>query len=230
MFFYILIALFSFYVGKYEKRINVGIIAAPISVPLGIMTGIACVLILKVMFFILAILFMLLSKVKILIKIKIGAIFGSIAAAMFASLAGPIGWFVSALLIIFIIAGIKDTFVNIYEWFFRKMAQILMWIRKLFDSVRKPLPAFLHPIVCVLEAAIVCGLALKGLWDIMDWLDGKIEVTHTLIKFRLLVLLPYALILYRNYIKDTNPPNRGGEGYDTPAPFIEFTNLIDTIF
>lgn len=226
IFFYILIAVLSIYVGKYEKRINVGLIAAPISVPLGIMTGVAAVLVLKGMFFILAVLFMLLSKVKILIKIKIGAIIGSLAAAMFASFAPGIGWVVSALLILFIIAGIKDAFVSIYEWFFRTMAQILMWIRTQFNAIRKPLPVFIHPIICIVEAAIVCGLALKGIWDIMDWLDGKIEVTHTLIKYRLLVLLPYALILYRNYIKDTNPPNEGGEGIDSPL-LLEFTNIVD---
>jgi hypothetical protein len=228
-FFYILIALFSIYVGKYEKRINVGLIAAPISVPLGIMTGIACVIVLKVMFFILALILILLSKVKIFITLKIGAILGSIAAAMLSSLAGPIGWLVAAILILFIIAGIKDAFVSIYEWFFRTMAQILLWIRKQFNAVRKAFPIFLHPIICIIEAAIVCGFALKGLWDLMDWLDGKIEVTHTLVKWRLLVLLPYALILYRNYIKDTNPPNKGGEGIDSPL-LLEFTNIVDTIF
>jgi hypothetical protein len=229
IFYYILIALASIYIGKYEKRVNVALIAAPISIPLGIMTAVGLMLIFKALFILLALLLAVLSNLKIFVKLKIGAVLGSVAAAMFASLAGPIGWVISILLLLFIVSAIKEMFVSIYEWFFRKMAQVLMWIRGTFDSFRRPLPVFFHLPICIIEAAIVCGLSLKGLWEFMDWVDGKAELTPFLIKLRLLIFLPYLLILYRNYIKDTTPPNAGGDGVDSPV-LVEFVNIVDAVF
>jgi hypothetical protein len=120
-------------------------------------------------------------------------------------------------------------FVSIYQWFFSKMAQLLMNIRQFFDNIRRGSIIIFHPIICLVEAILISGLALKSVWFLMDWVDGKTELTSRLITYRILVLVPFALLLYRNYIKDTNSPNIGGEGVDSPL-LVEITDFVDAIF
>lgn len=229
IFLYIIIALASIYIGKIEKRVNVALIAAPISVPLGIMTAIGAFAILKLAFILLALFLIFLTKIKIIVKLKIAALLVAIASAISSVVTGPLGWVLTAVLVIFIISGIQETFISIYEWFFKKMAIILLKIRKWFDVLRANTWIAFHLIVCIFEGVLVCSLSLYSIWSLMDWVDGDLQLTSQLIMYRIIVLTPMWFLLYRNYIKDTTPPNMGGDGVESPV-LVGFTDFVDFIF
>lgn len=55
--------------------------------------------------------------------------------------------------------------------------------------------------------AIVASLAPRGIWVSMDRADKKpVMVTQQLIITGLVIVIPFILLLYRGYLKDTTPP------------------------
>ena len=88
------IGLLATAVSAWEKRINVAIAVAPISIPFGIFTAIgasiAIIAMFKVALLVVALTLFLLTKLKALIGAKIAAVFGSMAAAAFGLSLGPI--------------------------------------------------------------------------------------------------------------------------------------------
>jgi hypothetical protein len=77
-----------------------------------------------------------------------------------------------------------------------------------------------HPFIVLIEMILVCGLAAQGLWHLMEWADGTIPVTRTIIIQRSIAIIPFTIMLFKNYRRDTTPPNTGGEGIDVPLPSV----------
>ncbi|MEO1437891.1 MAG: hypothetical protein AAFV80_20285, partial [Bacteroidota bacterium] len=194
-----------------------------------ILSAIGIVFLFKLLLFVAALLFFLLSRLKILIQIKIGGILAAMAGGLFTFLAGPIGIFVWIFIVLLALASIQEAFLAIYQWFFDKLSEALLRIRSFYDTIRSNSDKVFHPIAMIGEAITVCSFAAFGLWSILDIVDGKDPTTVNQIIGRVLVSIPYVLLLYRNYLKVTSDPNSGGDGIDTPM-IVDFVDVMDDIF
>lgn len=230
---YLGIGLLATVVSAWEKRINVAVAVAPISIPFGILTAagasIALIVMFKLAILLGALVLLLLAKLKAFIGAKIAAIFGSMAAAALGIALGPITWFIAGVaMIIFVVmlgAAIKEAFVGMYLWFFEKMAMLLMAIRRRCDAARSVLPRPLKFLVLIIEVPLVCGLSVYGLWQTMDYFDGSTRLTDSRLLARIASLAPFVLVTFRAYRRDTTPPGSGGDGPDFPK-FVEATDAI----
>jgi hypothetical protein len=218
----------AIYIGRIEKHMNVATVSIPLAVPLGCLSavgaGIAVLLLFKTGVFILFLLFLLITKFKIFIGAKIAAVFASFAATALGLLLGPPGWIILSiafLVVAFALLGaIVDSFQEIYNWFFRKFAELLLWVRRICDSARESLYEPARPAVLLFEVPVVCGSAVYSVWKIMDWLGGAITLGQPGALFRCICLVPLTVLTYKAYIHDTTPPNDGGEGLDVPLPSL----------
>jgi len=158
-------------------------------------------------------LFLFLSKFKFLAGMKIAVLFAFASSAIVAFLTGPLGWIVSVFLVLVFLAILWESILSVNETIFRKLGSLLISLRNFCNQLRKRFP-LLFPVIFLIELAIVAGLAAKGIWSSMDWADKKPILTQQLLIARLVIIIPFVLLLYRGYLKDTTPPNTGGDGPD----------------
>lgn len=212
------------YISRIEKQMNVATVSLPLAVPLGCLSavgaGIAVILLFKTGLLILALLFVLVTKIKFLIGAKLAAIFASFAAAALGIAIGPIGWIILSIAILVfaaaLLGAIADSFQGIYNWFFRKFADLLLWVRHTCDGARECLYEPIKPMVLLFEVPVVCGAAVYSLWQIMDWLGDEVTFGQPGTLFRCICLLPFAVFTYKAYLRDTALLGDGGEGLDVP--------------
>ncbi len=234
--FYAILVIALFYIGKIEKKFNVAVISAPLAIPLGIFMAIgavvALIVLFKVFLLVIALLLFLLLKLKAIIGAKIAMFLGTMLASVLSVFLGPLSpLIISVLWIILFLslgAAIKDAFFDLYSGIFTMFGKFLLGVRTIADRIRVGLPTFLRFLVFIIEMPLVCALSIYGVWKAMNWIDDNPEITINILIFRLLILVPFSIFLYRSYIKSTTPPQQGDDGIDLPLP-IEISDIASTI-
>lgn len=227
---YFLVGLISMEVGRVDRRINVATASAVIAAPMAVLTVIGVIAALYAMFSILMLLFgflaFLIYKFKLFVGAKLVAFVGSVLSA-FIPVVGPI------ILVVIITIAIGGLGIELSEKFHAVRRAILHWlaifllsVRTFADKARAKLVRPFRFLVLFVEAPIVCASPIYGIWSLMDQFDRTAKLTGPLISTRLIALLPFAIIIYRNYRRDTTPSNKGEIGLDVPTP-IQLSDLSD---
>jgi len=230
---YLFIAAAALYISRMEKHINVPRLCIPIAIPLGIFTAIGAIsvlyMFLNVGLAILAILFLILQKMRSTMREKIITIYASALIMLWGIAAGPSGLIalsiLGILMVLITLSSAEKSFVSVYTFFFTKMAQVLARIRRTCNWQRSRLPLLLRFFVTAIEISIVCGLAVEGLWQLMNLLNGYGHISETELAFRLIAIIPFTGFLYQSYLRDTKTIRPAEKAMDIPLP-VDLTTSI----
>lgn len=207
--FYLLITLTALYTGSIDKRLRISR-SGTITTPLATLNVVGAIIICYVFFKTYLLLFLLLltllrrmgrneRKDMAALGVIVTAIGGAIAA-------GPAGWVIltalGLLLFMFLLPTAEDIATGLYTIFLKEMLRVLKAARKTGDTLRRRLPQNLRFLVAIIEMPVVCSLAIAGVWQLMNWLYKPEQLSATEVLFRLAILTPVTLLLYRAYLND----------------------------
>jgi len=236
--FYLLIALTAFYTGSIDKRLRISR-AGTIITPLAALNVVGTIDMCYVFFKIYMLLFLLLltllrrtgrgnRKDIAALGIIVTAIGGGIAA-------GPTGWIMltvlGLLLFMFFLPTAEDIATSLYTICLKEMLRILNAARKTGDTMRRRLPHRLRFLVTVVEMPVVCCLAIAGVWQMMNWLYNPDMLSATEILFRLAVLTPLTVLLYRSYRHDIpgmRTDKRKSKQRARPVPVLDLQHTVSS--
>jgi len=216
-------------VNRADRAIESAVIALPLAVASAFGTLVLALTVFKAALIIFGLLCLLVAKLKVAIGLKIAAIIGSLGLSAIGIALGPIGW--GLLIIVFLLLAFV-CFVHFtqkfYELYVNRLGRALLWIRCRADAARHRLPTEYRFIVLSVEVPMVCGLSVYGMWKLMNWFDGHNSLTTTLVLMRCVCLVLPVLLMYRAYLRDTRPPETGGDGIDVPGP-IDTADVIGSV-
>lgn len=232
------ITLFATHISRIEKKVNVSLVSASISLPLGYFSALGTTMLLFLVFkgFLLLVVFILLliTKLKFILGAKIVAMITAFAASVFGVFVGPPGWIILIILTIYFFGAIKEYtmifFKSINEWFFEKLSAALIKVRTHADYTRDKLSERNKFLVLFIEVPIVCGVSSYSLWELLSISENffiKGSPSEFLILLKFVCLIPFTYFMYKAYLRDTTPPKKGGDGLDVPVP-LQAESLIST--
>ena len=217
---YLLFGLAAFVIERIKKTTTLAALTLPLSLPIALAAAALFMLFWQFVF-----LFVLLCiglALQALVKIKFIAATISVVMAFLLSwipLVGQIvGLTVSVFVLVLLPSLVYEAFKDIYNFFISKLRNVQAVIRKKSDHYRERLPRAVAPIVVVPEFLLSSGLSLWGIYTCVDWLDGpQRSITWP---WSMLVLVPWGIVAFRAYRRDTDRSPPGGEGAELPIDLM----------
>lgn len=208
--FYLFIALTVFFTGSLRRQLvyhSDGSIAPSLTLLTTAGATILCYVFFKayLLFFILVL--ALMQRLRTSIGIKIAVLSGAICFTTICTGTGPIGWTVLSITAIIsfliLLPQVESLAEDFYGIFFKEMNRVFCAARISFDKLRASLAHPLWFLVTLIELPAVCGLAVAGMWQLMNWLHEPASITGAVCLVRLVAIIPLVTVLYRAYLRDT---------------------------